>query len=204
MSYKDPEVARAYKATYRATHKEDARAYRETHKEQASLTRRAYYAAHAEEARAAARLYHHANSTEKTRERARIRAKAYYEANKERAQKTGAAYVAAHREQFRAYQRNYQSFRRAQKRGAPLNDLTPAQWQEIKAHYGRRCVYCGRKMQRLTQDHIVPISKGGSHTYSNVVPACQSCNSSKNAGPPPVPVQPLLLTIAPSKKEQAS
>lgn len=94
--------------------------------------------------------------------------------------------------------------RRARKRHAQQNDLTLAQWQEIKAHYGHRCVYCQRKMQRLTMDHITPLAKGGSHTVSNVVPACSGCNSQKNVGPPPVPVQPLLVTIAPSKKKKAS
>jgi 5-methylcytosine-specific restriction endonuclease McrA len=78
-----------------------------------------------------------------------------------------------------------------------LNDLSVAQWREIKVAYGHRCVYCGRKMQHLTQDHITPLSKGGSHTAPNVVPACLSCNSKKRARAPLVPVQPLLLTIAP-------
>lgn len=89
---------------------------------------------------------------------------------------------------------------RAKKRQARRNDLTAAQWEEIKAHYGHRCVYCGRKMQRLTKDHIIPLINGGAHTASNIVPACLSCNSKKHDGPPLKPVQPLLLTIAPPKK----
>ncbi|MDB4875733.1 MAG: hypothetical protein JWM41_2179 [Gemmatimonadetes bacterium] len=28
-------------------------------------------------------------------------------------------------------------------------------------------------------DHVIPISRGGSHTRENVVPACRSCNSKK-------------------------
>jgi 5-methylcytosine-specific restriction endonuclease McrA len=59
--------------------------------------------------------------------------------------------------------------------------------------YGHCCVYCGRKMQRLTQDHITPLSRGGNHTKSNIVPACRSCNSKKGTGEPLVPVQPMLL-----------
>ncbi len=83
--------------------------------------------------------------------------------------------------------------RRARKLQVPVNDLTGIQWLAIKAHYGNRCVYCGRKMQRLTQDHITPLSKGGSHTLSNVVPACQRCNSKKGVKSPLIPIQPLLL-----------
>ena len=86
--------------------------------------------------------------------------------------------------------------RRLRNQENPVNDLTIAQWREILIVFGYRCAYCNRKMQRLTQDHITPLSKGGPHTMSNVVPACRSCNSKKHTGPPPVPVQPLLLTVA--------
>ena len=94
--------------------------------------------------------------------------------------------------------------RRSLIRGASISDLTDAQWREIKEAYGYRCVYCNRKMQRLTQDHLTPLSQGGNHTASNVVPACQSCNSKKNNGAVLHPVQPLLLTVAPrhTKKEK--
>jgi 5-methylcytosine-specific restriction endonuclease McrA len=92
---------------------------------------------------------------------------------------------------------------RARKYGAPISDLTASQWREILAAYGYRCVYCDRKMTRLTKDHIIPLSKGGNHSADNVVPACRSCNSSKQAGPPLKPVQPLLLTIAHAKKKKA-
>lgn len=32
----------------------------------------------------------------------------------------------------------------------------------------------------LTLDHVRPISKGGPHTYANIVAACGPCNSSKH------------------------
>lgn len=83
--------------------------------------------------------------------------------------------------------------RRARILGALKNDLTPQQWEAIKAHYKHRCVYCGTRPKRLTKDHILPLSKGGNHSVDNVVPACLSCNSRKQAGAPPKPVQPLLF-----------
>lgn len=42
------------------------------------------------------------------------------------------------------------------------------------------CVYC-KVEESETLDHVVPISRGGAHEFSNLLPACRSCNSSKNA-----------------------
>ena len=84
--------------------------------------------------------------------------------------------------------------RRARKRATAINDFTAAQWLEMQAAYDHRCVYCGtRRKGNLTQDHIIPLSKGGNHTRSNIVPACRSCNSKKGTGKPLAPVQLLLL-----------
>lgn len=82
--------------------------------------------------------------------------------------------------------------RRKMRLAGVVNDLTPLQWQGILRMFRYRCAYCG-KGGKLTQDHITPITKRGGHTASNVVPACQRCNSSKHAGPPPCIVQPVLL-----------
>lgn len=71
-------------------------------------------------------------------------------------------------------------------------DLTEAQWSQIKAAYKYRCGYC-HKRKPLTQDHVIPVSKGGDHTASNIIPACQSCNSRKNARLPIVAYQPHLI-----------
>jgi len=39
------------------------------------------------------------------------------------------------------------------------------------------CQYCGRPADNV--DHIVPRSRGGRHTWDNVVAACRPCNSRK-------------------------
>jgi len=44
------------------------------------------------------------------------------------------------------------------------------------------CTYCG-STEKLSLDHIIPLSKGGPHAQSNLTVACRSCNSSKNATP---------------------
>lgn len=57
--------------------------------------------------------------------------------------------------------------------------LTKEQWVAIIKAYKSRCAYCGIKSTKLTQDHVIPVSKGGSYTPDNIVPACLPCNSRK-------------------------
>ncbi|HVL93597.1 MAG TPA: HNH endonuclease [Acidimicrobiales bacterium] len=47
----------------------------------------------------------------------------------------------------------------------------------VFARDGYRCQYCGATAENL--DHVVPRSKGGSHTWDNVVAACRPCNTRK-------------------------
>ena len=53
------------------------------------------------------------------------------------------------------------------------------------ARDGYRCQYCGRHRaamrgrEFLTRDHVLPMSRGGENTWSNVVTACSSCNNRK-------------------------
>ena len=47
------------------------------------------------------------------------------------------------------------------------------------ARDGWRCVYCGTASGRLTLDHVVPRSRGGTSVWENVVTACAPCNLSK-------------------------
>lgn len=44
-----------------------------------------------------------------------------------------------------------------------------------------RCQYCGalKSPDRLTIDHVVPISRGGADDWTNVVAACKACNHRK-------------------------
>lgn len=40
------------------------------------------------------------------------------------------------------------------------------------------CHYCGKE-NPTSIDHILPISKGGTHEMHNLLPCCISCNSTK-------------------------
>ena len=58
-------------------------------------------------------------------------------------------------------------------------------WEQAMIHWGGTCAYCGKRQSRgtknrLTRDHIVPVTKGGKTTKENIIPCCGSCNRSKN------------------------
>src|SRR5665648_822068 len=67
--------------------------------------------------------------------------------------------------------------RRTRKLKLPAT-LTNEQWEIIKQKFGNKCAYCGKE-KPLAQEHFLAISKGGEYTADNIIPACQSCNSSK-------------------------
>jgi 5-methylcytosine-specific restriction endonuclease McrA len=48
----------------------------------------------------------------------------------------------------------------------------------IYARDNHHCVYCGSK-KSLTIDHVIPRSKGGLNTWTNMVTSCFSCNVKK-------------------------
>lgn len=56
--------------------------------------------------------------------------------------------------------------------------VPPVNRREVlrRDHYS--CQYCG-STKNLTLDHVLPRSKGGKHTWDNVVIACERCNSRK-------------------------
>ncbi len=55
---------------------------------------------------------------------------------------------------------------------------TMQQWHDLCSEYNDRCLACGKQC-KLTADHIVPVSRGGSGDISNIQPLCGPCNSSK-------------------------
>src|SRR5262245_3186939 len=64
------------------------------------------------------------------------------------------------------------------------------EWASVSAAYGRKwagtmCPYCGITMRidcrdyHATRDHITAISRGGSNSPDNVIPACWLCTQGK-------------------------
>jgi len=100
--------------------------------------------------------------------------KEHYENNKEYYAKIGSEYHKNNRDKCNGLHHRYV----ARKRELP-NDLTSDQWTDIKTAFDNKCCYC-EESKPLAQEHFIALSKGGGYTVSNILPACKSCNSSKN------------------------
>lgn len=57
--------------------------------------------------------------------------------------------------------------------------IPPVNRREVLRRDNHTCQYCGSK-KHLPIDHILPRSKGGTHTWDNVVTACERCNALKS------------------------
>jgi 5-methylcytosine-specific restriction endonuclease McrA len=67
------------------------------------------------------------------------------------------------------------SKRRALKKNNGVFSVSKKEIQKIQS---QNCFYCGSKGGEV--DHVIPLSKGGTHSIGNLVSACRSCNASKN------------------------
>ena len=59
----------------------------------------------------------------------------------------------------------------------PFRAHVPLTRKAVFARDDGRCVYCGAAATSL--DHVIPRSRGGTHTWDNVVSACRRCNHVK-------------------------
>jgi 5-methylcytosine-specific restriction endonuclease McrA len=185
---------RAYNKAWNAAHPEQVKAHarktRQKNRLKANARSRSWYRRNLERARASARrkaARRYATNPETSQAASRL----WKHVHNAEVLQYAKDYAAEHPEVARATSRR----RRARKKAAPVCDFTAAQWRALCKAVGYRCAYCGKRFpfKQLTQDHITPLSKGGSHTLSNIIPACASCNSSKKTGAVPKPVQPFLL-----------
>jgi hypothetical protein len=147
---------------------ESSKKYIENHHEQYIANRRTYYKNNAESLRADQRERYRSDPTRSNSATMRWR-QSHIEQSKEM------------RRDWRRRNPEKQRLYKQNRRASLLNTdrtLTVEQWENIKSKYNHLCCYCGEP-KPLTIDHWIPLSRKGTHTANNVVPACKSCNSKK-------------------------
>jgi 5-methylcytosine-specific restriction endonuclease McrA len=156
----------------RACNLDRQRQKRRANPEATAAKRRAAYLADKSRTQANSAAWRAANS-----ERVKAKTEAYRRANAERLIAARALWRAVNRERVNEYGRRH----RAAKRAAMVGRFTV---EDLYADWERRglsgCAYCPDG-QYEHMDHVVPLSRGGSHSMDNLVPACGRCNMSKGA-----------------------
>lgn len=61
-----------------------------------------------------------------------------------------------------------------------FDSMTYQEWDDTLEYFDHQCAYCGSS-RKMTFDHVHPFSKGGNFIKANIIPACLSCNCSKQA-----------------------
>lgn len=142
-----------------------------------------YGAEHRLERQAYAKKYHPLHYA-KNKERLIAQTKAYAKAHPEVRAKAARNYKKRHPEKYAAYLKVHHVRRAARRRGADVSDKAVSgvirRWRMQKNFV---CFYCGKRFEikKLEVDHVVPISKGGKHSVSNICKSCRPCNIRKRA-----------------------
>ncbi|HLI52913.1 MAG TPA: HNH endonuclease [Acidimicrobiales bacterium] len=87
----------------------------------------------------------------------------------------------------------------------PFQSRVALNRRAVFARDGHRCQYCGAAAENI--DHVIPRSRGGAHSWDNVVASCRPCNARKRdhlleetglrlRRPPTVPRQRTFILVA--------
>lgn len=115
---------------------------------------------------------------DKNIDRERERSKEWSRNNKSKVAATHKIYYNKNYPKIREAVRKSRIKRRKLMAGSRIETIGPFEWSIVLSLWKNRCAYCGVG-GKMTQDHITPLSKGGSHTLDNIVPACIDCNRAK-------------------------
>jgi len=111
--------------------------------------------------------------------------------NREYERKAIRRWRASNRERWNAYMRQwrkvhpgsddyrketYRQFNSRKGRGRIPREV----WEQTLKAFDYSCAYCGTTDAPLCVDHFIPQSRDGDSSIANLVPACKSCNSTKN------------------------
>lgn len=73
------------------------------------------------------------------------------------------------------------NYRRIYRKNRAEGNHTTYEWELLKRQYGYTCPCCEKSEPeiKLTEDHIIPLIKGGSDFIENIQPLCKLCNNKK-------------------------
>lgn len=164
--------------------------YDKADKELLAKERKEKYEANKEKANASSAKYY-SNNKGKMKDYYREnkeKYKARYQADRERLLEKGKVYqvknkkkIAEYKKIYKKENRDLETIHRHRKRALDrkvVSTLTVSQWVQAKKHFNHKCAYCGKE-EKLTVDHLKPLSKLGENTAKNVIPCCGRCNTSK-------------------------
>jgi 5-methylcytosine-specific restriction endonuclease McrA len=167
---------KAYQASWRAANPEKVREqqarYRAANPEKVKERRERYRAANPEKVKEHRASYRAANP-----EKVKASGERYQVANPEKMREKQASWIASNPELAKAIWISKNSKRRARK---AKNGTYLVSKKEILKLISSPCIYCG-SLDFITIEHVIPISRGGTHGIGNLASACKSCNFSKSA-----------------------
>lgn len=144
-------------------------AYREVRREEHRAYFRRYRMEHTDRRRASQR-----RSWQRHRASRLERKRAYYQRTRAEHIARQRIWQAANPEKVRLHTQ-----RKAHRRRGAMPDAEAIAYMRVLAH--DPCSYCGHLAERMEIDHIVPISRGGDGSASNLTAACRDCNNRKSA-----------------------
>jgi hypothetical protein len=137
------------------------------------------------------RIKHVTKWYSENRERQSNREKIRRQSNQEKYAKKESLRYAKDRDKRIALATEHSHIRKARKRNTKIERGISR--LSLKKKFGTKCYYCGKEMDfstgknrkfnrdMATIEHLIPLAKGGEHTFVNTVLACRHCNISKNA-----------------------
>jgi hypothetical protein len=159
--------------------------YNETHKIERSMHHKQYYSDNKEHIVKNSKQYREEHKeiikeknkiyNTKNKDRIAKTVKINHDLNKNKIDKYLKQYASENKEQFRMYSHN-----RKARESLLESTLTVEQWGSTKQHFDNKCAYCGKE-SKLEQEHFIALISKGEYTHNNIIPACKSCNCSKNS-----------------------